>query len=188
MEPTPVDARMLLKDRLVVASAALLVLLLGLSAWVLFGGSVSGEESGSARRFTHMHCSACREEMAYDPKGVGQTCGTCGGGVYVATVGSLDDQDNSLSSTGKVWVFLLLAAVLLQAAAYVTVARWRRLRHAAEEFHNRILVCRCPFCRRKIGYRAPQAGAGVVCPRCKTAFALPAVEDSDAPAAVNVGH
>jgi hypothetical protein len=189
MEPTAVDARMLLKDRLVIGSGALVVLFLGLAAWQLFGGSDAEADNDPGKHFTHMHCSACKEEMAYDPRGVGQTCAMCGAGVYVATVSSLEDQEESLSVTGRIWVYLLFAAVLLQALAYITVAHWRRLRRAADEFLNRLLVCRCPFCQRKIGYRAPRVGAGVVCPRCKTAFELPAAEDSAfAQSAIDLPH
>ncbi len=175
METTPPSARMLLRDRLVVASATVAVLTLALSAWLLFGGN-EGEEI--EKRFTHMHCSACHEEIAYDPRGAGQTCTTCGAGVYVPTVGTMEDAEESLSVTGKVWTFCLLAAVLLQGLVYLSVWRWRGMRRATEEFRNRMLVCRCPFCQRKIGYRAPRAGVGTICPRCKTAFALPAGDES----------
>jgi hypothetical protein len=164
---------MLFRDRLVVASGVSVVLLLGLSGWLLFGGrGASGNEP--EKHFTHMHCSACKEETAYDARAAGQTCATCGAGTYVPTVGTMDEAEESVSTTGKAWMYLLLAAVLLQGFGYLAVSRWRGLRRAAEEFHNRMLVCRCPFCERKIGYRAPRAGEGVVCPRCKTAFALPA--------------
>lgn len=174
MEPTHLSARMLLQDRLVVASAAVVTIILTLSAWLLFGGTGAAGENEPEKRFTHMHCSACQEEIAYDARGAGQTCATCGAGTYVPTVGSMQDGEESVGFTGKVWMYLLLAAVLLQALAYLTVSRWRGMRRAAEEFRNRLLVCRCPFCQRRIGYPAPRAGVGVVCPRCRTAFVLPA--------------
>jgi hypothetical protein len=170
---TTVDARAVLKDRMVLAGAALVLATLGTSGWLLFGADF-GE---NAVRFTHMHCSECRDEVAFDGRKVGTTCVSCGQGTYTATAGSILDGGEALSAGGKALVFLLVAAVLLQGLVYLGVIRLRALRRAEEEARNQMLVCRCPFCQRKIGYAAVRIGSGVVCSRCKTAFSLPSAEE-----------
>jgi hypothetical protein len=162
---------MLLQDKLIIATTLGILLVLGGTAWLLFGSKAG--ENEKQKRLTHMHCSVCGEEIAYNPRAVDEPCAACGSGAYVPTSGSFQGKEEKLSQTGKVFVYLLLAVVLLQGLAYVSVSRLRRMRQAVEEFHQRLVVCLCPFCQRKIGYPASKAGTGIFCSRCKTAFALP---------------
>jgi len=177
VSPWKIETPGLFQDRWVLAGTAVVLPALVFSAWLLFGDNGGGENE-PAKRFTHLHCSVCREEVPYNPRLDGQTCGSCESGIYLPTVGSIQDDDDTLSPGARVVVFLLIAAVLLQGLAYVTVVRLRARRRAAAEVRNRMVVCHCPFCQRKIGYRATQAGSGVICSRCKTAFALPPVEEA----------
>jgi hypothetical protein len=171
MNKTMIDAEALLTDKVALARAALVLAILAGTAWWLFGGNESAEGENTPLRYTHMHCSACKEEVPYNPRQVGKPCEACdAGGVFVATVGSLEEQTNSEGILTKVIVLAVVGAVLMQGWLYLSVLRLRGMRTAAAAARDRTLVCQCPFCRRKIGYPAARAESGLVCPRCKTGF------------------
>ncbi|HWY88886.1 MAG TPA: hypothetical protein VNX28_19390 [Gemmataceae bacterium] len=159
------------KDRFVIAGTGMVLTALGISGWLLFGGTGSGDNKSSG--FTHMHCSVCGEEIPYIAKLAGNTCAVCdSGGTYTPTVGPIKDETSAPSTGAKLMCFLLVAVVLLQGLAYLGVLRFRTLRKASMEARNRLLICRCPYCGRKVGFPAGKAGSGGLCPRCKTAFVL----------------
>jgi hypothetical protein len=93
----------------------------------------------------------------------------------VATVGTAASQESSreISLAGKGLVFGVVTVVLLQAMAYLWFMHLRARRQQEEDSKLKIMVCRCPFCNRKIGYAVVKIGTGAMCPRCKTAFILP---------------
>ena len=168
------EAGALLRDKLVLATTGSVLAVLLVLGWLLFGDILSGDKKRTT--FTHMHCPVCKEEHAFNAKLAGKPCTNCEtGGTLTPTVGSIAD-GVPVSTGAKVIVYLLLAAFLVECVAYVSVRRLRALRAAEEEIRNRMVVCSCPFCQRKVGYRAPKAGTGFVCSRCKTAFRLPAPE------------
>jgi hypothetical protein len=152
----------LLRDKIVLAGASLVLIALAVTGWVLWGGT------GSHGNYTHIHCSACAEEFPYRATLAGNKCPVCGNGVYVPTTGSI--KDGAAEGGAKTAVFLVLVLVLVQALAYVAAVRLRALRQAATAALNQLLICRCPYCGRKIGFPASKNGVGGICPRCKTAF------------------
>jgi hypothetical protein len=115
-------------------------------------------------------------EMTYDPNLAGKQCPRCGpeGPVMVPTVGRRDQGgETGPSTTGTALAAVTIALVVVQGGLYgwVVYDRWRR---QAQNKRANLLVCRCPFCKRKFGYPPHKIGAPMVCSRCKTTFALPA--------------
>ena len=105
------------KDRIVIAGTGLVVAALGITGWVLFGGTGSGDNKSSG--FTHMHCSVCGEEIPYIAKLAGNSCAVCdSGGTYTPTVGSIKDETSAPSTGAKLVCFLLVALVLVQGQTY----------------------------------------------------------------------
>jgi hypothetical protein len=158
-DSTLADMRGIFKDRTVLVAAALVLAALAATAWLLFGGA---EEAAAS--YTHMHCSACQEEFPYIARLAGSHCAICENGTYTPTVGSVKDGAGAIGAAARVVVFVLVAAVLLQGLAYLAVVRSRALREEKAAARQRTLLCRCPYCRRKIGFPASKEGAGGVCP------------------------
>jgi hypothetical protein len=177
----------LARDRIFLGSAAITLGLLSVAAWLFFGKSEPERKEKGPKRFTHVHCSACKTELPYNARLVDQECDYCTkNGKYVATVGSILEQEPPESGGNSLLVFLILAVVIVQVLAYIGIVRLRSLRDAEDKLLNRVLVCACPFCKRKIGYPATKADTAIVCSRCKTAFqpqSLTATREQSAPPA-----
>ena len=156
-------------DTIVRCAAATVLAILAGVGWLLFS-----QDLGSADLpYTHMHCPACLEECPYSARLAGTECPNCANGAkYVPTVGSIADGSSGPGLGGKIVIFVMLTLVLVPSFALVAVHRIKALREKEEEECNRILVCHCPYCQRKIGFRVRDTGSGRVCPRCKTAFVL----------------
>src|SRR5262249_1661117 len=108
---------------------------------------------------------------------VQRDCPHCGkgSGPMVATVGPAANLGPlTIGPVGKGIVLGLVSLVLFQGVAYLWFLKLRARRTEAEDSLRQIVVCRCPFCNRKIGYSRAKTGSGALCPRCKTAFTLPA--------------
>jgi uncharacterized paraquat-inducible protein A len=173
-DTTGVGASVILNDRLSLSAGAMVLAVLAGAAWALFGGA-----SEETERYTHMHCSACQEEFPYVARLAGARCAVCEKGIYIATVGSVTDNAGAIGAGPKMAVFALIAAVLVQGWVYLAVVRGKALRQERAAARRRTLVCRCPYCRRKIGFPASQEGAGGVCPRCKTAFVFTSLRENN---------
>ena len=155
------------KDGIVRAGTGVMLVFLAITGWVLFAGSWDGKETA----YTHMHCPVCEEEVVYSARMVGSECPNCSNGTgYVPSVGSLRDGTMELSTWAKMIVFLFVALVLVQFLAFLIFQRYKVLHLREEKARNEVLICHCPYCQRKIGFRIAKAGTGGVCPRCKTAF------------------
>jgi len=176
---TNIGIEALRKDRYVLGGAALVLLILGMTGWMLFGDGGDSDRPGTGTRYTHMHCSECGDEVPYTAAVARKPCVSCGKGTYLPTVGSVQETGGLGSPGAKIVFVLLLAAFLIQGLAFLGVWRLRVLRKSVEEVQNRKLVCRCPFCQRKLGYRASRIGSGIVCSQCKTAFTLPEGEEME---------
>jgi hypothetical protein len=168
------DMNGILKDRLVLVAAALVLTALAATGWLLFVGAEAATDS-----YTHMHCSACQEEFPYIARLAGSHCAVCENGNYISTVGSVKDGAGTVGVAARVVVFVLVAAVLLQGLTYLAVVRSRALHEEKAAARQRTLLCRCSYCRRKIGFPASKEGAGGVCPRCKTAFVFAELKEGD---------
>jgi len=156
------------QDRIVILSSGIIALALVGATWTFF------TSSGGASVFTHMHCPACEEEYPYNARSAGLKCGNCGyDGGFVATAGPFKEAEVGGAWT-KVVLGMLFLALLAQGWAYVVISRLKALKRAAEGAHKQVLVCRCPFCSRKVGFPAYKSGTAGTCPRCKTAFVLAA--------------
>jgi ribosomal protein L37AE/L43A len=153
------------------AGAALVFAACVASLYALQGGFKTPE----AKAFTHVHCPECEQEMKYRPELDGKACPQCGPQQkLVPTVGPhRAGESRQEGKLGKLLVSVVVAAVLLQGGFYGLYLYQRARRRAEEEAQNRVLVCRCPFCTRKIGYLAKKIGTGMICSRCETAFVLP---------------
>jgi Zn finger protein HypA/HybF involved in hydrogenase expression len=159
----------------VLAALTLVATGVGMFWWVR--GS-SGSALGSAPPYTHMHCPECFLELPYNAVNSFKPCPHCGssGPKMVPTVGRRGEElTGGVGVVGRWLAGATITLVVVQAGLYawLVYARWRRV--AAEEASKQPLVCRCPFCNRKIGYPPNKVGAGTICPRCKTSFMLPAV-------------
>ncbi len=163
------NASEIFKDKVVCTATGLVLAVLAVTGWIMFGSTVFGDKGSPG--YTHMHCTDCEEEMPYSPKLAGTRCTSCdNGSLYMPTVGSIKDGGAVAGNVAKMAVFGLLALVLLQGLVYLTVLRSKTLHESQEKARHQMLICRCPYCRRKIGYPATKAGTGGICPRCKTAF------------------
>ena len=136
------EAGALLRDKLVLASAGSVLAALVVLGWLLFGDILSGDKKRTT--YTHMHCPVCKEEHAFNAKLASKPCTNCEtGSTLTPTVGSI--VDGVPVSTGvKVIVYLLLAAFLVECAAYVAVRRLRALRAAEEEIRRSAIARRKP--------------------------------------------
>jgi len=128
------------------------------------------------KEYTHMHCPECQLEMAYNVKLEGKSCPQCGGSgpKLVPTIGPSQRKEafGEIGPVGKLSVAAFLALLMTLASVYGWTLRNKARQQAEIEAQNRMLVCLCPFCKRRIGYHAKKQGTGTKCPRCKTAFAL----------------
>src|SRR4051812_42102705 len=131
----------------------------------------------AGKEYTNLHCPECRLELTYSAAQDGKPCPQCGasGPRMVPTVGSFvsGEADRGPGRFGNFLAAFVIASALVEAALYGWVLRERARARAEEEARLRQLVCRCPFCSRKIGYPQTRIGTGAVCARCKTAFLLP---------------
>jgi hypothetical protein len=179
MSPSTVNARVLLSDKVFLAAVALTLMLLGAIGWFAFGGESTGTQG--TKKFTHMHCSKCNDEIFYSPKLVGTKCTNCtDGGVYQPTIGSIFDEDyGDGSNTGRIVAFAVAFVVAAQGLVFFGFRRLKALRERAEDARHRMVLARCPFCKRKVAYPVAKAGTWTTCYQCKTAFELPAVSASD---------
>jgi Zn finger protein HypA/HybF involved in hydrogenase expression len=160
------------QDKVLLGATGLVLLILAGAGWSLFGGQAKYVDGQPV--YTHMHCSTCLEEMPYVARLAGTDCPACGqGAVYVPTFGSVKEGSASGPLGARIVVFFVLAAVLVQGLIYLAARRIRSLGEAQEKIRLELLICRCPYCQRKIGYPAFKAGNGGVCPRCKTGFTFP---------------
>ncbi len=165
-----------------VAGSVLIVLL---SSWGLFRDSFSTKKPN----YTHLYCPSCEQEMRYDPAKAGKKCPFClqsgaeNAADLIPAIGGGDSRvlASGTSSTGKLLVLIVIILVVIQVDFLLWYIYRQERRRQEEAYQNRVLICRCPFCQRKIGYSARKIGEGVACPRCKTAFVLPA-EDAAASA------
>ena len=128
------------------------------------------------RAYTHMHCPECGLEMAFQSHLNGKTCTQCGptGPKFVNTVGPWANRD--AGGRGGLLGNYVVAGIIGLAGAAVSVYglilyNQARAAAAAEE-SNRLLVCHCPFCERKIGY-TPGKGTTAICPVARPHFVLP---------------
>ena len=96
----------------------------------------------------------------------------------VPTVGPYKESfgaDRGTTATGAGLAAATIALVLVQACLYGWILFARARHRALESLKSQPLVCRCPFCSRKIGYLPRKIGTATKCARCKTAFTLPEV-------------
>jgi hypothetical protein len=68
---------------------------------------------------------------------------------------------------GGLTIPLVVAVLLALAVAYWWLAR-RRLRPQEPDYHFR-----CPWCRRRLHYRAHRVGHRGMCPQCRHEFIFP---------------
>jgi ribosomal protein L37AE/L43A len=173
---------LLFHDKITLATTTLCLACLAASGWFVFEAGKGGNEP-RPRRYTHMHCPACGEEVAYTASRAAGRCEACVlAPPYVPTVGSV-----KAGAGGGVWVrgiaFIAVATIVLEGLAYFYVLRARALNNAEERKRNQRLICACPFCSRKISYPIARAGTGVLCSGCKTAFSLAGVGEAEVEAA-----
>jgi hypothetical protein len=177
------NLKLLARDKQAIAAALVCMLACGIVAWSMFGGGGGGVgKDGKKKKIVYMfmHCPECLDEMPYNTNL--KTCNNCeAGAALVPTERSIRDEGPQMSARGKLVVLLVVIAVLGQATAFFLVYRYRLLKRLEEAYKNRVLVCRCPFCKRKLGYNAQKIGSGVTCPRCKTAFVLPKPVEEEEP-------
>ncbi len=154
----------------------MVLVILSVTGWVLFAGSWVGTEAV----YTHMHCPVCEDEVIYSARMASSECPICKGGAYVPTIGSVREGTIGPGTGGKIFIFLVIAVVAVQGLVYLVFQRSKIMRQTEQETRNKLLVCRCPYCQRKIGFRASKAGTGGVCPRCKTAFIYSSQAEAEA--------
>jgi hypothetical protein len=163
---------------------ALGLAVLAATAWGLYGRAWSARKAA----YTHLYCPGCDVDIPFDAKKVGKKCSFCSKEnpvdppELIPAIGRGDKRilATGTSSFGTHMVFLVVLLVVFQLEALLWYYHRRDLRRQEEAVKNRVLVCRCPFCRRKIGYTAARIGLGVACPRCKTAFVLPLEDEAEA--------
>jgi hypothetical protein len=164
----------------------LLVVLAVLTFGLIFVGmfwwlrpTPAAEKEG--KLLTHMHCPDCFLELPFSKGMENRSCPHCGpsGPKMIATAGPRATAEKARPGPGVVGSALAaatIALVLVQACLYGMILLTRSRRHARESQQAEPLVCRCPFCSRKIGYPPQKVGSPTVCARCKTVFELPAME------------
>lgn len=157
-----------------VTAALAFTLLFVTFMWWLSGGF----SAGKAKAYTHMHCSDCALEATFNPALEGKPCPQCGptGPKMVATVGpkkGAQETSSGVGTAGNIFAAFVLALALTTSSLYAWAVMTRTRSSAADRAKNRMRVCHCPFCTRKIGYSSRQIGATGRCPRCKTGFTLP---------------
>jgi hypothetical protein len=133
-----IDARAVLKDKIVLAGAAMVFSVLGGAGWVLFGDSSSSDEMKAGQRYTHLHCPACRYEIDCNPAKVSKTCESCEKNTYTPTNGSTPG--GGVGRWSRLVLYLLFATLLLQGLAFLSVHRLRVLRQAAHKAGSRRLL------------------------------------------------
>jgi hypothetical protein len=127
---------------------------------------------------SHMHCPECMLEVPFSHGMEGRKCPHCGsaGPKMIATVGPHKQgtgNERGPTAFGTGIAAATITLVLVQGWLYGMILYSRSRRLAREAQQQQPLVCRCPFCSRKIGYLPRKVGSATVCARCKTTFTLP---------------
>lgn len=178
MKPFLAALHVLFRDALFLGAVVAALALFGVLSWLFFGAAPAKTEK--PKTFTHMHCPSCLEEFTYNPAVVGRKCPNCSAGAkYVGTVGSLEEIAKEPGNTGTIILFSLLTLVLLQGLVFVGARRFAVLREREEDYRNRRLIARCPYCKRKVSFAATKAGTWTTCFQCKTAFQLSDIDASE---------
>lgn len=153
--------------------AAVLVLVgLGVLAKVWFAPA-KPKRGTPTEAFTIVRCTECGVEHPYVPALVAERCEECGVGTYRPGV----SENGPRLPWGRILGLSLVSILALSGLAHFGVLRRRALKKAAEAELMQRLIYRCPICDRKISYSILKVGSVHTCSGCKTAFALPGVED-----------
>lgn len=181
-------ARLLLGDSLALGASVVLLILLA----VIFGPMLpfhSEKDEAKKKPFTHMHCSICQEEYPYNSAGAQKGCLQCGtDSRMIPTVGSTvagTAEENGSWSWASFVAYSVLALVLTQGFILLCYWRYQVLQAKARATMQQVLVARCPFCERKVGYTRRKIGEPATCVRCKTVFVLPGPDTSQASSATS---
>ena len=139
-------------------------------------GCTSGDSA--AKQLRVLTCPECRLELPYTDKLDGKPCPSCGKPSIRMVAGIKGDDGPT-----PVWHTLIAVGVVVAVVLLTGLYFWLRRRSEKAQLSkiesDPELRCRCPFCRRKFKYLAHQAGDGIACPQCKTAFVFPAIGESD---------
>src|SRR5580765_2126742 len=122
MNTTEVKVTALLRDNVVLAVAGLAIAILMATAWLLFHDNKPTGTDDAPARFTHMHCSACNDEIPYHPQMINKKCEACTEeGTYVPTAGSIREGNQGEGLATRVTILLIVSAAALQGLAYTAV-------------------------------------------------------------------
>lgn len=156
------------KNKGLVIGGVFAVLMLAATLYFTLGGSA---KKGEEPRF--LHCPNCLNEMMYSAKMSGQPCLACGekGAYLKPTVQSI----NAPSRTGSLVAMFFIVFVLGEVVVYLYFLRRQAITSQTAVIPR--LKCRCPKCKRKIGYPANKVGIEAICPGCRKTLTLPAAAE-----------
>jgi hypothetical protein len=139
-----------------------------LTGFLLFGSKSSARKRQDYR---FMHCPKCGMETLYNAEYAGGPCIKCKQGRLTGTYESMaDSRVGSLSSAGRIGVFLFVLALEIQVILYLWLTSSRA--PGAQEPEPQV-KSRCPLCKRKLGYPVSKIGTRGRCPGCKKEITLP---------------
>ena len=122
MKGTLVQGRVILEDRIVLAGAALVLMVLGGMTWLLFADYLF-PKADAELHYTHMHCPECGEEIPYNTALEGEPCVACQKGNYLPTVGPFQEGKKKASLGTRLVIFFLFAGLLGEGLAFLSI--WR---------------------------------------------------------------
>jgi hypothetical protein len=151
---------------------------LGAAGWFFFRGDEPAKPGQPSAKY--LVCPRCGLEVSYSKDLEGKQCPQCGKqGPPLRASQTAGGARAAVPPAGKRLAGFIVGLVALQVFAYVVITRVRASRQAAQARLRAGLVCRCPYCNRKIRFPVRLAGQGFVCPRCRTGFVLPATSSPD---------
>jgi hypothetical protein len=150
------------RNGILIALAAVLILLLGSSAWVIWT-TPSGPPPTSARPSV-LRCSECNAEIIYVPQFQGKTCSHCHRGKMEPFVRSLREGEEAAPfyKSPLVVGFLVVLVVLCLVHGYFWLRA--RPRSAPVRIYS---YCRCPGCKRRVRYIEKVGQRSILCPTCR---------------------
>ncbi len=158
-------------NRLVVLVLAIGAIAIGATVWAVFPRKPKAVDD--PRKYHFMHCPECLREQVYSARGLDTKCPECDK--------TLVPTEKSIKETGTGAAYKRMLVYVLAESVAILGALVYILYNPPPPKEMEQYYTRCPNrkCKRRMRYPASRAGMMAQCPRCKTTFCNPTVEEQE---------